>query len=164
MSLHNLNKVYHAQLQDLYSACKLSLDATRELSQVASHKGLRTVLSAGAKRLFEGMEKLETICGKHHIDPDGADCRGMRALVKEVYAQVLNAEFSDDAIRDTMIITQYQRMVHYTLAGYGCIVAFANRLELEKDAQMLKTQLTAIHEGSRQMSEIATGYLNQRAA
>ena len=35
----------------------------------------------------------------------------------------------DDA-RDAMIISQYQRMTHYGIAGYGCVAAFARRLEL----------------------------------
>lgn len=164
MSLHNLNKVYQDQLQDLFSACTLSLNATTDLSHAASHKELRTVLILGAKGLFESMEKLKAVCAKYNIDADGADCRGMRALVKEVHAQVLDAEFSESTTRDTMIITQYQRMVHYTLAGFGCIVAFANRLELEEDACLLKTQMTAIHEGSRRITEIAGNYLNQKAA
>lgn len=42
-----------------------------------------------------------------------------------------------------MIITQYQRMVHYAIAGYGCLAAFAGRLDLGEDKGTLKTCLDA---------------------
>lgn len=164
MTLHNLNKVYHDQLQDLYSACKQSLDATTELGQAASDKELQAILIEGAEGIAHAMDRLKSICASHRIDTDGVDCRGMRALVREVHAHVLNAEFSEDTTRDTMIITQYQRMVRYALAGYGCIIAFANRLELDEDARVLKAQLNATYESDHRMAEIASGYLNQRAA
>lgn len=164
MTLHNLNKVYYDQLQDLYSACHQFLIATTALSQAATNKDLQATLTAGAEDISRGMDKLKSICTLHRVDAEGVDCRGMRALVREVHAQVLNAEFSEDFARDTMIVTQYQRMVHYTLAGYGCIIAFANRLELEEDARLMKTQLNTTHESGRRMTEIASGYLNQRAA
>ncbi len=32
-----------------------------------------------------------------------------------------------------MIITQYQRMLHYAIAGYGCVAVFAARLDLDDD-------------------------------
>jgi ferritin-like metal-binding protein YciE len=89
----------------------------------------------------------------------------MEGLVAEAHAHVLDAEFGNDDVRDAMIITQYQRMVHYALAGYGCLVAFANRIGKDGEAAQLQTLLDHTYDGDRRMTQIATeGGVNKAAA
>ena len=165
MPLNTLHDVYHDQLQDLYSACKQSLEATTALGRAAEDKDLSEALIAGTKGISTGMDKIASICANHDLDPEGEHCKGMEGLVKEAHAHVLDAEFGDASVRDAMIITQYQRMVHYALAGYGCLVAFANRLELNEEAAILEKQLDETYDGDRHMTEIATkGGVNKKAA
>ncbi|WOI56673.1 ferritin-like domain-containing protein [Palleronia sp. LCG004] len=165
MALNSLKDVYLDQMQDLYSACQQSLDATTELGNAATHQELSEALAAGGKGIAEGMEKISKLCSDHGINPDGEFCKGMQGLVKEARSHALEEEFGDDDVRDAMIITQYQRMVHYALAGYGCLVAFANRLELDGDAAVLQECLDETYQGDRHMTEIATkGGVNAAAA
>ncbi|MCX7568238.1 ferritin-like domain-containing protein [Sulfitobacter sp. F26169L] len=165
MTLNNLHDVYHDQLQDMYSACKQSLEATTKLGRAAADKELSEALIAGANGIGEGMDKIKSICATHDINPEGEHCRGMEGLVKEANAHVLEQEFGDDATRDAMIITQYQRMVHYALAGYGCLTAFANRLNLDEEGAILQSMLDQTYDGDRHMTQIATnGGVNRDAA
>lgn len=164
MALNSLKDVYLDQLQDLYSACKQSLEATTALGRAATDKELSDALIDGSTGISTGMDKIASICAKHDIDPEGEHCKGMEGLVEEVHAHVLDAKFGDDATRDAMIITQYQRMVHYALAGYGCVVAFANRLGLDEDGAILEKQLDETYDGDRRMTSIATGGINKQAA
>jgi len=139
MTMNTLKDVYHDQLQDLWSANKQSLEAVTELGRAASNKELSEALIRGASGIMEG-------------------------LVKEAHAHVLEAPFGDDDVRDAMIITQYQRMVHYALAGYGCLVAFANRLDQDEDGAILQECLDNTYDGDRVVTEIAMGGLNKAAA
>ena len=165
MTLQNLQAVYHDQIQDLYSACKQSLDATTKLGRAASGKALSEALIDGARGISDGMDQLKSVCARHDINPDGEHCKGMEGLVKEAHAHALDGEFGDDATRDAMIITQYQRMVHYALAGYGCLVAFANRLDEDEDGAILQQLLDDTYDGDRRMTEIAMkGGINKMAA
>ncbi|QJF50166.1 ferritin-like domain-containing protein [Roseobacter ponti] len=165
MAINSLKEIYHDQLQDIYSACKQSLDVTAELGRAAADKELSEALIAGSKGISEGMDALKSICAEHDIDPDGEHCKGMEGLVNEARAHALEEDFGDDDARDAMIITQYQRMVHYALAGYGCLVAFANRLEKDGDAAVLQRHLDETYDGDRRMTEIATkGGVNKAAA
>jgi ferritin-like metal-binding protein YciE len=164
MALNSLHDVYHDQLQDLYSACSQSLEATTALGRAATDKELSQALIDGANGISQGMDKIKSLCATHDINPEGEFCKGMEGLVKEAHAHVLDADFGDDATRDAMIITQYQRMVHYALAGYGCLTAFANRLDLDEDAGILQEQLDETYGGDRRMTEIATGTINKKAA
>ncbi len=156
MALNNLSDVYHDQLQDLVSACKQSHGVTRELADAAKHEGLQSALNAGADGIKDGFEALEKLCKDHEIDPMGEHCKGMEGLVAEARAHGLESDFGDADAQDAMIITQYQRMVHYALAGYGCLVAFAKRLGLEDDAHVLQKLLDDTYDGDRTMTHIAT--------
>lgn len=163
MAMNSLKDVYHDQLQDLHSACKQSLEVTNELGRAAKDEELSKALIAGSEGISRGMDVLKTICARHDIDPEGEHCKGMEGLVKEAKAHALDESFGDDDTRDAMIITQYQRMVHYALAGYGCLVAFANRLGKDEDGAELQAQLDHTYDGDRHMTQIATGGINKAA-
>ena len=137
MALNTLKDVYIDQLQDIYSADRQSLEATKKLHERASDPQLKAALKRGVDGIQSGIDTLKPIIEGHGAKPTGEFCKGMEGIVKEVDAHVINAEFGDDAVRDAMIITQYQRMTHYGLAGYGCVVAFAKRLGLD---DMLATE------------------------
>jgi len=163
--MNTLHDVYHDQLQDLHSACAQSLDITTKLGRAASNKELSEALIAGAQGISDGLDALKSLCAEHDINPTGEHCKGMEGLVAEAHAHVLNAEFGDDDVRDAMIITQYQRMVHYALAGYGCLVAFANRIGKDEEAAQLQTLLDNTYDGDRHMTQIAmNGGVNKSAA
>ncbi|MEO0461771.1 MAG: ferritin-like domain-containing protein [Pseudomonadota bacterium] len=164
MTLSTLKDLYIDQLQDLYSADKQSLEATRKLHNAATDGDLKKALSNGVDGIQEGIDTLDGIIKGHDADPDGEFCKGMEGLVKEARAHALDTDFSDDDVRDAMIITQYQRMTHYGLAGYGCLVAFAKRLGLNDDATKLQKCLDNTYGGDREMTRIATGEINKAAA
>ena len=164
MALANLKDVYLDQLQDLYSANTQALKVMDSIVDAASDKELKDALSAGREGIESGLKHVEKLCKAHDVDPEGEHCRGMEGLVREAKAHALEEDFADDATRDAMIITQYQRMVHYALAGYGCLAAFAKRLELKDDAEALKGCLDHTYDGDRHMTDIATGGVNSRAA
>jgi ferritin-like metal-binding protein YciE len=162
--MNSLKDVYHDQLQDIWSANKQSLDIVVALGRAAKDKELSEALIDGSNGISDGLQKVAEICNIHDIKPTGEHCKGMEGLVAEAKAHVLDAEFSDDDVRDAMIITQYQRMVHYALAGYGCLVAFANRLGNDEDGAILQECLDETYDGDRRMTAIATGGINAAAA
>lgn len=164
MTMHSLNDVYHDQLQDIWSANKQALQIVTALGRAAADKELSEALIRGANGISDGMAKVAEICDRHDIDPGGEHCKGMEGLAKEAKAHVLDKDFGNDDARDAMIITQYQRMVHYALAGYGCLVAFANRLGLDEDGAILQACLDNTYDGDRVMTDIATGGVNEAAA
>lgn len=164
MTLHSLKDVYIDQLQDIYSANRQALGATRKLHEASSHSDLKAALARGVSGIEDGMEIVSSIISGHGEDPTGEFCKGMEGLVKEAHAHALDADFDDGDVRDAMIITQYQRMTHYALAGYGCVVAFARRLDLDEDADKLQKCLDETYDGDRVMSRIAEGSVNEAAA
>ena len=106
MILHNLHDVYHDQLQDLYSGCTQSMEATTALGRAATGKELGQALIDGANGISRGIDTLEAICATHEIDPSAEHRKGMEDLVTEAHAHAIDMEISDPAVRDAVIVTQ----------------------------------------------------------
>ena len=164
MSMDSLKDVYIDQMQDIYSANTQSARVTQKLADAASNPELKKALKAGVEGIEQGKSKLKALIEGHGADPEGEHCKGMEGLVAEANAHALDEEFGDDDVRDAMIITQYQRMVHYGIAGYGCLKAFANRLGLDDEARQHDEMLSATYDGDSHMNDIATGGVNAAAA
>ncbi|MDY7097296.1 MAG: DUF892 family protein [Pseudomonadota bacterium] len=163
MSIDNLTELYIDQLQDLYSANRQSLEATKALRGAATSGDLKTALDAGVTGIEDGMTSVKTLIENHKADPTGEFCKGMEGLVKEAKAHAINADISDLDTRDASIIAQYQRMAHYAMAGYGTAAAFAERLGLEEDAAVLRKNLEDTKGGDARMTGIAIGTVNEEA-
>ncbi len=163
MSIDSLKDVYVDQLQDLYSANGQSIKVIRDLAEHASNPELKEALERGIAGITDGMKVLTELTSKHGVRPDDEFCRGMEGLVKEARSHSIDENFGDDDARDAMIITQYQRMAHYAIAGYGCVVAFAHRLDLKEDAKVLQECLDATYSGDQSMTKLATSGINKAA-
>lgn len=164
MTISNLHDLYIDQLQDLYSACEQSQAVTSELAGAAKNKELAEALNAGVQGIARGMQVISEICGRHGEDPTGEHCKGMEGLVTEARKHGLEAEFGDDDVQDAAIISQYQRLTHYAIAGYGTVRTFANRLGHEGDAAALQDCLDNTRSGDEHMTSIAEGGVNKAAA
>ena len=163
MSINDLKAVYLDQLHDLYSANTQSSAVTARLADAASNEELIAALRRGEQGIKDGMSVMQAIIAKHSEQNKSEHCLGMEGLVKEAEAHVLKESFGDDDTRDAMIITQYQRMAHYAIAGYGCLAAFAKRLDLKEEHQKIKQCLDACYDGDRTMSELAESGINAQA-
>ena len=164
MTITTLKDLYVDQLQDLYSANRQAIQVTRELKEAASSSQLRKALTAGVDGIEEGMDHLKTLIENHDANPRGEHCKGMEGLAAEARAHGVEADFSDEDVRDASIIAQYQRMTHYGISGYGTAAAFARRLGLENDASVLAQCLDDTRSGDKHMTQIASGEVNPAAA
>ena len=161
--MDSLKDLYLDQLQDLYSADQQARDVTIKLEDAATDGALKEALHRGHNGISAGMDVMAGILRRHDKEPGKETCHGMAGLVKEAKAHALEESFGDDDVRDAMIITQYQRMAHYAIAGYGCVKAFAERLGLDDDVELLDKHLSNTYDGDEKMTELAKGGINQAA-
>jgi ferritin-like metal-binding protein YciE len=157
MTLGTLKDLYLGQLQDLRSANAQALEVTEALATAATNPELKEALNAGIAGIRDGMRAVEDLVRAHGADPAAVFCQGMQGLVAEARAHALAEDIPDPDLRDLMIITQYQRMTHYALAGYGSALVFARRLGLAEEAQTLETCLERTRGGEARMSGLAAG-------
>ncbi|MGY6569013.1 MAG: YciE/YciF ferroxidase family protein [Salinarimonas sp.] len=164
MTIKTLQDLYIDQLQDIASADRQARTMTGKLAEAATNPHLDSALRAGVEGIERGISAVESILARHGAAPKAGHCKGMEGLVQEAQLHAIDEDFADDAVKDAMIITQYQRMTHYGIAGYGCVAAFAKRLGHEEDAKVLEACLAKTRDGDRHMTEIARTDVNRKAA
>ncbi len=155
--LNNLKDLYILELKDLYNANKQANATTEKLHGAATNSELKDALERSIKGTNKGNEHIRAIVESHDEKPTGHKCKGMEGLTTEAEEHVLKGEFGDDDVRDAMLISQYQRMAHYAITGYGTVEAFAKRLGLEDDAKKLGKCKEETIEGDLKFSQMAEG-------
>ncbi|MTH64857.1 DUF892 family protein [Paracoccus shanxieyensis] len=163
MTIKNLEDLYRDQLQDLHSALGQSMAVVGEMGQAASNSDLADALIAGQQGIAKGIETLASLCAENGVDPNGEHCKGMEGIVAEARKHALDTKFADEDAQDAAIITQYQRMAHYAIAGYGCVRTFANRLGHDAQGARLQEELDQTHGGDKHMTQLAEGGINAAA-
>lgn len=164
MTIRNLKDVYIHQLQDMHSADRQALAATRRLAMLAHDTHLTDALEAGVEGIRAGIGEMEALLERHGAAREEGPSRAMDGIVDEIKTDLLTADIADPEPRDAMIAAQYQRMAHFAIAGYGTALAYARRLGLEDDAAQLQHNLDTAYSGDRTMSQIANATLNEKAA
>jgi len=163
MAVKNLKDLYIHELKDLYSADKQSKAIHKKISKKVTNEKLKDAVSSCIEGIDEGMEMIKTICERHKQKPTGMTCKGMKGLVEEAKAHVLEENFECKDARDASIIAQSQRMTHYAIAGYGTAAAFAKSLGFKDDAKDLKECLKNTYGGDKRMTKLATNGINKSA-
>ncbi len=106
----------------------------------------------------EGITKhSETIKGLlEHADTDVAPehCKGMEGLVKEATKHTTQEAPEAGELLDVVILSQYQRMCHYGLAGFGTAEAYAKALGMKEDVTKLKAIVADIYKADEYASKI----------
>jgi ferritin-like metal-binding protein YciE len=69
-------------------------------------------------------------------------------------------ERADEEVRDAGLISAAQRVEHYEIAGYGCVVEYASLLGDKQGAKLLKTTLTEEEETDRKLTKLAKSVIN----
>lgn len=163
MAINNLKELYIKELKDLHDANKQANATTEKLIEAASDSDLKNALKRSIEGTQEGNTHIEAILEAHDEKAGGVHCKGMAGLTKEAEEHVLKTEYGDDSVRDAMLISQYQRMAHYAITGYGSVEAYAKRLGALEDAQKLETCKEQTMEGDLRFTKLAEGGINKDA-
>lgn len=84
----------------------------------------------------------------------------MEGLAAEATKHVLEEGPDKGPTLDAVIITQYQRMTHYGIAGFGTAASFAGTLGLKDDQKQLKAATKEIYGGDEYMTRLAETTVN----
>jgi ferritin-like metal-binding protein YciE len=163
----NLEQLYYDQIRDLYSAETQLTTALPEMAGKASNQELREAFEMHLDETRGHRARLEKICARHGVTPEGEECDAMRGLIKEARKHVADTTPGD--VRDAVLIASANRVEHYEIAAYGVAKTFAKCLGFSEDASLLDESLDEESAADAKVTKIATGGLftsgvNQAAA
>ncbi len=150
----SLKEVYIDEMRDLWSANDQMQRVMKTMSQKASDKKLKDLLDKSVSGIGTHTETLRSVLEGQGGKIRKEHCKGMEGLVEEAKTHALEEDL-DGALRDLVIISQYQRMSHYGLAGFGTAAAYASALGLKDDATKLKAIVKDIYNADAYSVELA---------
>lgn len=153
-SSETLKEIYIDEMRDLWSANDQMQRVMKTLSQKASDKKLKDLLEKSVSGIGKHTETLRSVIEAQGGKIRQEHCKGMEGLVEEAKTHALEDDL-DGKLRDLVIISQYQRMSHYGIAGFGTAAAYASALGLKDDATKLKSIVKDIYNADDYSSELA---------
>jgi ferritin-like metal-binding protein YciE len=161
MKLTNLEKLFVAELKDLYDAEKQITEALPKLVKKAETPKLRQALENHLQQTQNHVQRLENAFDAMDISRREKECKGMQCIIKEGNEMV--GESDDPITRDAALISAAQHVEHFEIAGYGTVVSYANQLERHDLAEQFERTLEEEKEADRLLTQIAENDVNYRA-
>lgn len=153
---------YTEELADLWSANDQMEKVVRELAGKAGDAELKTKLEKGADGIAKHTRAIQTLLDDCAVNAK-EHCKGMEGLVKEARKHALDADISDNDVRDVIIVAQYQRMCHYGICGFGTSKAFARALGKSDHVEKLDAITDDIYDTDENLSNLAERSVNLAA-
>jgi ferritin-like metal-binding protein YciE len=159
-SIDNMHVLYVIELQELYSAEQQMADLIERIGQSTAHTSLAARFARYANdlrlRALEIEKVLTSVGAPTHAHPDDA----MRALLNEAHKVSRIAAVN---VRDAALLASLQRIIHYKIAGYGTIAAYAKALGRGEEAARFAQYSDEDKRMDAELSEFAQSTLNPEA-
>lgn len=157
-----LDKLFTDTLKDIYWAEKHLTKALAKMKKRATTDELKSAIEEHITQTEEHVSRLEQvfeICGKK---AQAKKCDAMAGLIEEGNSVVEETE-DGSMTRDAGIIMAAQKVEHYEIATYGCLVTFARTLRINDAVELLEQTLEEEKETDEKLTQIAEGNINQSA-
>ena len=162
MELQTLKDLYIKELKDLYSAENQIIKALPKMVKAATNEDLAAGFEEHLEQTREHAARLEKILKSHDETTRGPKCHGMEGVLEE--GKEMMEEEGDEEVIDAGLISAAQRVEHYEMAGYGCVVAYAKLLGDKAGAKLLQQTLDEEEQTDEKLTDLAESVINVTAA
>ena len=150
-----LKDVYADEIKDLWSANNQMTKVVKVMSEKAHDPKLKQALEKSLDGIKTHTETLKSLLSDADEKVETEHCKGMEGLVKEATKHITKEAPKDSALFDVVVISQYQRMSHYGLAGFGTAAAYAKALGMNDHVTKLQHIVKDIYSGDEYVSKLA---------
>jgi ferritin-like metal-binding protein YciE len=154
MSISNLQDLFVHELRDILDAEKQLLKALPKMAKAAESQELSAAFEEHLGVTEEQVGRLERIFEKLGMAARGKKCPGMAGLVDE--GKELIDEEEAGAPLDAALICAAQKVEHYEIAAYGCLVTYAQLLGMDEAVELLEETLAEEKETDEKLTVIAS--------
>lgn len=159
--LKNLEDLFFHELQVLWSAESLLVEAMPKMIERAKNQGLKLLLGQHLAETKQHQTALEMICRELNIDPKGDFNPGMKGILEE--GNMAMAKDATDEAMDATLIAGAQKVEHYEISGYGTAGYLATTLGYEGIAARLYLTLAEEQDADTKLNFLAKDLVNPRA-
>ena len=162
MSMDSLQTLFENELKDIYNAEKQLVTALPKIAKSATSPQLRDAITSHLRETEGHVSRLERIFKSLDLPARGKKCKGMEGLIEE--GKEILEEDGEGEVIDAALISAAQRVEHYEIAAYGCLITYAQTLGHADAARLLKQTLAEEEAADEKLTQLAEGGINQAAA
>jgi ferritin-like metal-binding protein YciE len=162
MKLNSLQDLFVEQMRDLYDAEKQMVKALPKMAKAAASEELKAAFEGHLQETQGHVHRLEQVFTMLGLKARSKSCAAMEGLVQEG-KEMIDMD-GEDMVKDAGLIATAQRVEHYEIAGYGCLVTWARQLGHHEAADLLEHTLNEEKNADQKLNFIAEGSVNLAAA
>lgn len=159
--MDTFKELFEDTLKDVFYAEKAILKALPKMAKKASSKKLQMAFTRHQKETEKQVTRLEQVFQMMGTKPAGKRCAAIEGIIEE--AQEIMKEATDDTVRDAAMLAAAQAVEHYEISRYGTLAAWADKLEMDDAAELLRTTLEEERATDEKLSELAESEINVEA-
>jgi len=156
-----LRELFVDQLKDIYWAEKALTKAIPKMIKKATHEELISALETHLEETVDQVTRCEKVFSLMNMKPQAKTCEAMKGLIEE--ATEIMSSMEEGSTLDAGIICAAQKVEHYEMATYGCLIAFAKKLGETKAAAVLESILEEEKNADATLTEVAESAINEEA-
>ncbi len=150
----SLKEVYTDEIKDLWSANDQMIRAVTTLNQGVHDAKLKKHLTESLSGIGKHNETLKSLLQDAGAEVAKEHCKGMEGLCKEALKHGVEEAPEDGDLKDIVIVTQYQRMCHYGITGFGSAAAVAKALGMKDHVTKLQGIVSDIYGADELTSQL----------
>jgi len=162
MKLNTMEELFVGELRDIYYAEKQLVKALPKMAKAATEPQLRTAFEEHLEETKGQVSRLEQVFSSLGLKPRGEKCEAMEGMIEEG-KEIIDAD-GEDAVRDAALIAGAQKVEHYEIAAYGCLVTWAKQLGHNEAASLLGETLAEEKAADEKLTSLAESGVNAEAA
>ena len=142
----------------LKAGCDTAERAQDGMLEAASHSDLKSTLEQGQKTTGQWRERIERALSTMGGDGDGPNDNPVQEALYEEEKRIRDSA-PDDASRDLGIVAAGQQALHYWIASFGTMGAYAKRLGLSDVAEDMHACVEEAKRADETHNELATSIM-----
>jgi len=149
----HLHELFVDELRDILGAERQLLKGLKKLSTSADSETLKQAFQNHFTQTEGQIERLKEVFSSIGLTARGKKCKAMEGLLEE--ADEIIESFEGSESLDAALISAAQKVEHYEIASYGCLVTYAKLMEHTDAEQLLQATLDEEKETDMLLTDIA---------
>lgn len=154
----HLHELFVDELRDILGAERQLLKGLKKMAESASSPNLKDAFLTHHAETQEQIERLSQVFESLGMAARGKKCKAMEGLLQE--AEEIIEEFEGDPALDAALISAAQKVEHYEIASYGCLVTYASLMEHSEAKELLEATLAQEKQTDLKLTDIAMSEAN----
>jgi ferritin-like metal-binding protein YciE len=154
----HLHELFVDELRDIMGGERLLLTGLKKMASKVSNEHLRAAFEEHHTQTEEQIERLKRTFQSIGLSPRAKKCKAMEGLIDE--AEDIMDSFEQGPVLDAALIAAAQKVEHYEIASYGCLVTYAKLMEHTEAEEILNETLAEEKETDVRLTEIAMSEVN----